>query len=312
MVRLLTAALAGLAIRVAGRITGVLPREIFDGRERLILRSAPGSVGEMEWWLRTLPESAEGVVMENSAVAPELQGLAWNWLRPACTVLTNVRPDHEEVWGRGEASAARVLCSGIGGGTVVLPASVAKVKGVGEILEEKGCILRPCPEGRDFRTTHLNMVAEVCAFFGLDYQKALSAACALPPDLADFQVFTEGEGRLASAFSANDPESTEALFQSTGWDRRETTILFNARKDRVGRLRAFRSFLGGSWKSVVVTGSRPLFLPRGAKFIPLKGRGDLVRFVSSAGLVLGCGNVAGTPLKYLLKRASLEGDEKRI
>jgi hypothetical protein len=312
LVRLLTAALEGAGVSAAGRITGVLPREIIRGKETLILRSGPGSVEEMRWWLRSLPGGMKGAVLENSAVDPELQGLAWRWMKPSCTVLTNVRPDHEEVWGHGEEMAAAALCGGIDGGPVILPCSVAAVPAVSRILGMKGCELFFCPDGADFRETHFSLVSGVCSFLGLDGRNALEAARGLPPDIADFRVFSEGEGKLASAFSANDPESTESLFQLTGWERKETTVLYNSRKDRVARLRSFLPWLSGhSWKRVAVTGSRPLFLPSGAAFLPLQNSGELCAFVASEGKVFGCGNVAGVPLEFLLERAGrTDGEEK--
>ncbi len=309
LVRLLTAALDGAGVSAAGRITGVLPREIFRGKETLILRSGPGSVQEMRWWLRSLPGGTEGAVLENSAVDQELQGLAWRWMKPSCTVLTNVRPDHEEVWGRGEEAAAAALCGGIGGGTVILPCSVASVPAVPPILGKKGCGLLPCPDGACYRETHLSLVSGVCSFLGLDSGKALAAAREVAPDIADFRLIREGRGILASAFSANEPESTETLFQSTGWERQETTVLYNSRKDRVARLRSFLPWLSEpSWKRVAVTGSRPLFLPSGAAFLSLRDPGELRAFVASEGKVFGCGNVAGVPLQYLLERE--EGEER--
>lgn len=314
MVRLLTAALEGAGVSAAGRITGVLPREIYEGKETLILRSGPGSVEEMRWWLRSLPVGAQGAVLENSAVDPDLQGLAWRWMKPSCTVLTNVRPDHEEVWGHGEAMASAALCGGIGGGAVILPGSVAAVPAVSRILGMKGCELLSCPDGARFRETHLSLVSGVCSFLGLDVEKALAAARDLAPDVADFRLFREGKGMLASAFSANEPESTESLFQSTGWERKETTVLYNSRKDRVARLRSFLPWLSDhSWKRVAVTGSRPLFLPSGAEFLSLRDFGELGAFVASEGKVFGCGNVAGVPLEYLLGRQErAEGEEKTV
>ncbi|MBL3539432.1 Mur ligase family protein [Aminivibrio sp.] len=311
LVRLLTAALEGAGVHAAGRITGVLPREIFDGKETLILRSGPGSVDEMRWWLRSLPGKTKGAVLENSAVDPELQGLAWHWMKPSCTVLTNVRPDHEEVWGHGEEPAAAALCGGIGGGAVILPRSVASVPAVSRILGMKGCELVPCPDGTGFRETHLSLVSGVCSFLGLDGKKALAAAREVAPDTADFRFFREGKGILASAFSANEPESTESLFQSTGWGRKETAVLYNSRKDRIARLRSFLPWLSGhSWKSVAVTGSRPLFLPPGAAFLPLRDSAELEAFIASEGKVFGCGNVAGVPLEYLLGREErIDGEE---
>ena len=312
LVRLLTAALEGAGVPSAGRITGVLPREISGGKETLILRSGPGSVEEMRWWLRSLPAGIRGAVLENSAVDPELQGLAWRWMKPSCTVLTNVRPDHEEVWGCGEEMAAAALCGGIGGGPVILPSSVAAVQTVSRLLRMKGCDLLPCPDGAGFRETHLSLVSGACSFLGIDRQKGLGAARELPPDIADFRFFREGKGMLASAFSANEPESTESLFRLTGWERQETTVLYNSRKDRVARLRSFLPWLSAhSWKSVAVTGSRPLFLPSGAAFLPLRDSAELEAFIAAEGKVFGCGNVAGVPLEYLLERKErAEGEEK--
>jgi len=302
IVRLLSAALSGYGLSVMGRITGVLPRELNGRKECLILRSGPGTVEEMRWWLSSLPLGLDAVVMENSAVAPELQPLAWNWLRPGCTVLTNVRPDHEEVWGRGEEMASLALCSAIGEGPVVLPFSVAEKTFVSQILYEQGCILHPCPDGETFSEGHLSIVKETCRLFGLEADKCAAFAAALPPDIADFNVFREGEGCLASAFSANDPESTESLFLSLGWKREETTVLYNSRKDRIGRLRSFASWFSGfPWKRVLIAGSRPFPLPGRTQYVSLPSVESMKHFIRTGGNVFGCGNVAGVPLEYLLQ-----------
>lgn len=266
----------------------------------MIFRSGPASVEEMRWWLDTLPDDSEAVILENSAVDPDLQPLAVRWFRPQCFVLTNVRPDHEEIWGRGEESAVRALCRGIAGGTVVLPRSVAEKSLVKDLLSEKGCDLLPCDDGASFRETHLFLVGSVCRFFGFDPEKGVAFASQIPPDVADFRICREGEGLLAAAFSANDPESTEALFCSTGWRREATTLLFNARKDRFARLESFLPwFRAFSWKSVLLTGSRPLFLPHPLQYFSLSDAASLKNFIRSEERVFGCGNVAGIPLEYL-------------
>lgn len=310
MVRLITAALAGSGLKTRGRITGVLPREITGTEETLILRSGPGNVEEMRWWLSTLPPDTEAVVLENSAVDPELQPLAFRWLNPSCTVLTNVRPDHEEVWGEGEAHAIRALSAGVLGGPVILPRSVAEIPLLRTLLEGQGCTLHPCPDGKTFRETHLALTEGVCRLLGRDGDACLEAARSLPADLADFRLFSVGEGILASAFSANDPESTEELFRATGWAREETTLLYNSRGDRFARLQSFLPwFRAFSWKGVCLTGKRPLFLPAGMRAIPLKDLKAFEEFISSSGQVFGCGNVAGIPLDFLLSRADGRGSE---
>ena len=308
MVRLITAALAGAGLETRGRITGVLPREIAGTEEILILRSGPGNVEEMRWWLTTLPPGTEAVVLENSAVDPELQPLAFRWLNPSCTVLTNVRPDHEEVWGEGEDHAIRALTAGVLGGPVILPRSVAEIPLLRALLEKKGCTLSPCPDGKTFRETHLALTSGVCRLFGLDAEKGVAAARRLPADLADFRLFSVGEGILASAFSANDTESTEELFQTTGWTREDTSLLYNSRGDRFARLHSFvpwfRSF---PWKGVFLSGNRPLFLPAGMTAVHVQDLKGFEDFISASGQVFGCGNVAGVPLDFLLSRSDGRG-----
>ena len=313
MVRLITAGLGAAGLNARGRITGVLPREIAGATETLILRSGPGNVEEMKWWLASLPPDTEAVVLENSAVEPELQPLAFRWLNPSCTVLTNVRPDHEEVWGKGEEQAIRALTGGIDGGPVILPLSVAESPLADQILRKKGCTLHPCPDGVTYSETHMALTEGVCRFFGLDEKKALAAARALSPDLADFRLFCERDGVLASAFSANDIESSEELFRSTDWKREETTILYNSRRDRFARLRSFLPwFVSFPWKEVLLMGSRPLFLPAGMKTAPINDLKSFEEYLSLSGQVFGCGNVAGIPLEFLLRRTEERGGGENV
>ena len=66
--------------------------------------------------------TAQAIVMENSAISPDLQELAGKWLKPDVTVLSNTLPDHQEAWGPSSTSAAEVLTRGIPkGGKVILP-----------------------------------------------------------------------------------------------------------------------------------------------------------------------------------------------
>ncbi len=321
VVRLLTASLARLGLGARGRITGVAPRELRQGdfaaaplREVVLLRSGPASVGEMRWWLSTLQGEVDAVVMENSAVAPELQGLAFRWLDPVCSVLVNVRADHEDAWGSGEENAARALCLGLGAGPraplhpVVVPTVTAGKPFIGRLLAERGCRVLDCPSCADFREEHVSIASEVLRLLGLDPSAAREAALRLPPDIADFAVLIEGEGLIASAFSANDPETTEQLFLSTGWRREETSILFNGRADRPARLRAFLPWITSHpWRRSWITGGRSLFAPGGMNRLALRDGRDLARFIRAEGRVLGCGNVAGTPLDYLERRTGREG-----
>ena len=92
IVRLLHTAMNAAGFKTYARITGVVPRELGADGIRTISRSAGAQVEEMRWWLGQLSLSVQGVILENSAITAEFQGLAGRWLQPGVTVLTNTLP----------------------------------------------------------------------------------------------------------------------------------------------------------------------------------------------------------------------------
>jgi len=92
VVCLLHCAFQAMEKQAYARITGIVPRELGPSGSRTILRSAPAHVEEMRWWLGQLPTATDAIIMENSAITPELQDLAGHWLQPNISVLTNTQP----------------------------------------------------------------------------------------------------------------------------------------------------------------------------------------------------------------------------
>lgn len=267
--RLITAGLSEIGLNVRGRITGVLPRELTPTGERVITRHAPGHVEEMRWWLRGVPADVDAIVMENSAVSPDLQHLAALWLNPTLVVWTNSRPDHQDAWGDGEQAAMRALSRGIPFGCPLVS---------GDALNSQS----------GYRASNIALAEAALETMGFLCDKARAAMRALGPDIADFRVFDLGDGAmLATAFSANDLESTTNLFSLLGWDSSETCVLYSDRRDRPARLRSFASFLSRPWREVRV----------------LRGREkeDEVTEWTRGKRVFGCGNVAGLPLRIIVK-----------
>lgn len=261
--------MSSLGLRTRGRITGVLPREFTPAGERLITRHAPGHVEEMRWWLRGIPPDTDAIVMENSAVSPDLQPLAARWLDPTLVVWTNSRPDHQDAWGNSEQAAVRALSRGV-------PSGCALVSGDKLSLPS------------EYRASNIALAEAALDAMGVLCDKASAAMRALGPDIADFRVFDPGGNTaLAAAFSANDPESAELLFSSLGWDTRDTCALYSDRRDRPARLRSFAAFLARPWREVRV----------------LRGRenDDEVTEWMTGKRVFGCGNVAGLPLRIIVK-----------
>jgi hypothetical protein len=307
LVRLLQAGLCALGIPSWGRVTGVLPREISPAGERFIERSSGGHVEEMRWWLEQVPGEAGAVVLENSAVAPELQGLAGSWMSPSLVVWTNARADHQEAWGPGAGDAERALLEGIPDRVPVAAAPELLESGfVREELARKRCFLQGSPEGglcaRDFSSGNLSLACLALSMLGLDPAFALQAMESLPPDIADFRLVDVDGGLLAAAFSANDPESTDLLWGSLGWKAEETVLLYNHRRDRPMRLMAFLPWIRSwPWKERLLAGDLALRGAGGFRRVKLDAEG-LAALVRSGRRVFGCGNVAGFPLPFLLER----------
>ncbi len=304
VVRLLHRALEACGYRTWSRITGLVPRELGPHGERPILRPSGAHVAEMKWWLQSLPP-AQAVVMENSAVSPELQGLCPRWLKPTATVLTNLRPDHQAQWGPDQIHALEALSLGLPrGGAVVLPQDLAQWPPMVLRARERKLTLIPATAEANLpphRSANLGLALALCRHLALDLDRCQQAMEALEPDAADFAVLSLPGAQLAFAFSVNDLTTTQELLASLGWDQRDTEVIYNHRSDRMDRLRAFQGWLQGDWKAVHVIGHRPPRGPLRGAYRALERVEDLEEFLQGRGKVLGCGNsVYGLPLKFKL------------
>lgn len=302
IVRLLHAGLEACGLQTWSRITGVVPRELGPCGVRDIQRSAGAHVEEMRWWLRRVPASAEAVVLENSAISPDLQPLAARWLRPGLTILSNVLPDHQEAWGAGSAAAAEALLAGLPpGGLVLLPAALRADEGLRERLEKRRCATRYAAaediEGPRHRSVNAGLALAAIDFLGLPVDHARGVVRNTGRDRYDFRIVRHRGAELALAFAVNDIASTRAVFGDLGWNEESTHVVYNHRKDRPGRLESFRGWLaGGRWREVSIIGDRPLRRPAGARYLKRADATSLLGWLQPGERVFGCGNIAGHPL----------------
>jgi len=304
MVRLLDAALRACGVRCWSRITGVVPTVYSPEGAFRLRRTASASVEEMRWWLATLPRNAEAVVLENSAVAPELQPLAGRWLRPTLTVWTNAHPDHQEVWGAGSEDALRVLFQGIPAGVpVVLGRELGALPELLRALERQGCAVSVAPGSEEDGVLERQRATALaaCAVLGLDRGRCLEGMGALAPDPGDFRTLRRGDGVLASAFAANEPTSSEGLFASLRWRREDTVLWYHHRRDRSGRLEAFLPWFRRGWKEIWLTGALPWRPVAGARILGNPPPEEMERRLGEGLRIFGCGNVAGLPLALLTR-----------
>ncbi len=302
VVRMIHRGLVACGLAVRSRITGVVPRELADDRSRRIVRNGPGHVEEMRWWLRGIPRATEAIVMENSGVLPDLQGLAARWLAPTLVVWTNARADHTESWGSGREGAVRALARGVPDDTpLLLGAELSADEAVLTLLRARRGATFWAQEGSDYIATNAALSKRALEIAGYLCAESERAVDATPPDLADFRVFgmpLPGSPRLAAAFSANDMESTALLFSLLGWKSEETSLLYADRRDRAGRKKSFRPFIEGRvWREVRVLNGR-------------ETPDEIAAWAASPSdmpgkKIFGCGNVAGAPLALI--ESMLEG-----
>ncbi|MDR1622982.1 MAG: hypothetical protein LBS00_11460 [Synergistaceae bacterium] len=319
--RLLHAGFTACGLVSYARVTGVIPRELSPAGERPIRRTSPAHIREMLWWMTQVPPETQALVVENSAVHPDLQRFAPDLVSPVLMVWTTLRTDHGEVWGPTREGAARALLRGIprgvpvaGGGELNIPRLLALFRANDNPLYtlSSGFL---CPSHDAENLSLARLVLELCnsgiAPFSLDIGRAVRAMSELPPDIADFRVLHSGTDELAAAFSANDTESTARLFAETGWAPKETTLLYHHRPDRHARLENFLPWIESRpWKKKLFTRTgRPVFFPKKTFSKKNIEWNDAIRDPSTfeawwkgRGRVFACGNVAGWPIEFLYDR----------
>lgn len=305
VVRLLHRAFLASGLCCRSRETGLIPRELTNQGETVILRPSGSHVQEMKWWLETLPRDTEAIVMENSAVEPEFQSLCARWLKPVVTVLTNLRPDHQAAWGNDESHVLQALAPALPpGGTVVLPSELASRADVAALAEKKKLALISVTD-HERPSTHVSLnrslALATCRTLGFDEELCCSAMMDLEDDAGDFSLLHVGQSQLAFGFAANDVVSSEQLFQGLNWNRSETTVLYNHRRDRADRLAVFAPWLRKGWKECCIIGDCPAVSPLRRKWLHVASLEELATLIAKKKRVFGCGNaVYGQPLRFRL------------
>ena len=258
--RLIAAGLRAGGVRTVAKTTGTLPRLIHpDAVEEPIYRvGAPNVIEQLAAVRRARHLSAEAVVIECMALQPFLQWVSTSALvQPTVGVITNVRADHLDVMGPGARDVALALAGSIPQG---VPTYTAEHK-FGSVLEKVArdrksqltCVLPDDPvhavseaELAEFRyIEHAENVAlalRVCADLGVSRDTALRGMQAARPDPGALTISVcEGqEGRfwLVNGFAANDPESSETVWELSKRRvprARRHIALINCRADRADR-----------------------------------------------------------------------------
>ncbi len=259
--RLIAAGLRAGGRGTCAKTTGTLARMILpDGTEYPIFRPAGPHVIEQVRIVQTaLAYGAEALVIECMALRPFLQWLSeWQLVRATCGVITNARADHLDVMGPEEGDVAKALAGMIPRQGKLYTAERRHLEIFRQCAADRGSKLIAVGESEVEAVTeqelagfsyveHAENVAlalRVCADLGVGRQTALEGMWGARPDPG---VLTEHEvqffGRqlvFVNGFAANDPESTQRIWEMTvakyaGVEKR--IALFNCRADRPDRSR---------------------------------------------------------------------------
>lgn len=261
--RLIGAGLRAHGTVTCAKTTGTLARMILpDGRELPVFRPAKANIIEQKRIVATADDwGAEALVMECMALQPYLQWLSEARLVKATHgVITNARPDHLDVMGPTEVDVARALAGMVPytAGSKLFTAEQAHLPIFGEACADRGVELVAIgPEevaaiseadlaGFPYKEhpDNLALALAVCADLGVDRAVALGGMHSAKPDpgamTCERVEFFGREIDFYNGFAANDPESTEQIWQMaldrhTGVETR--VAVFNCRADRADRSR---------------------------------------------------------------------------
>jgi poly-gamma-glutamate synthase PgsB/CapB len=350
--RLIAGGLRASGIATAAKTTGTLARMLFpDGREVPVHRPRGPTITEQARIVAAARDAgAKALILECMALQPELHWVSESKLvRATHAVITNARADHLDVMGPTSADVARCLAGMIPvGGTLVtaerrhLPILAGACADRGTTLIAVGeAELEAVTEAELARFGHVEhrenvaVALRLCEALGVARDVALRGMWDAAPDpgaLTEHALAFFGRRIVfVNAFAANDPESTERIWELAKARHPElerVIALFNLRDDRAARTTqlAREATFWRRADRVLLIGSGADHFAREALSV---GSGDdrlvalddarldelfesIVEHCGRAALVVGMGNIGerGLDLVRMFKnRATLPGDD---
>ena len=254
--RLIAGGLRAGGITTCAKTTGTLARMILpDASEYPVFRPSGANVIEQVRIVSTARNyGARAIVVECMALQPHLQWLSESrFLKSTHGVITNVRPDHLDVMGPTESHVAQALAGTTPIGAKLFTAEASQLDLLRQAAADRGTTLSAVGSGEITAVTdeemerfpyveHKENVAlalRVCEDLGVERKLALSGMWKAPPDPGVMTIshirFFGRDIHFVNAFAANDPESTEHLWNMAldkFPDVERRIAIFNCRADR--------------------------------------------------------------------------------
>lgn len=346
--RLIAAGLRAGGLRAFAKTTGTLPRMITsDGMEYPVYRMAKPNIIEQRRIVSfAAANEAQALVIECMALQPYLQSLCESKLvRATHAVITNAREDHLDVMGPTEEDVARALLGMVPSGQVLFTAERDYRPLFAETCRDRDCrmeIVEPDEEravtdeelaafGYVEHRENVALALRVCRDLGVPRAVALAGMQAVQPDIGvtrDLRInFFGREIFFVNCFAANDPESTERLWNMALENHpvvERRIMIINCRIDRPDRSRQLGEAIA-AWRRAdryVLIGTGTYFLIRQAVrsglepglFVNAGDRGgesifeEILNHCRQSTLAVGIGNIAGPGMelmRYFYNRADL-------
>jgi poly-gamma-glutamate synthase PgsB/CapB len=254
--RLIAAGLREGGITTWAKVTGTLPRLIDAyGEDIPIVRHGPATISEQRALLAGAARAGvEALVIECMALKPEYQRVSEDGLVQATIgVITNVRPDHVEVFGTDPRAMLSAFAATMPRGKIVFTAEgrlgwalrTLATRRRAELVQVERDAVDDYTMARFAYHEHKDNVAlalAVCMHLGVDREAALRGMASCRPDVGALTTRALHRGHkeliLINAMAANDPQSTYQLYRDLVRDHNYTgqrLVVANARRDRPNR-----------------------------------------------------------------------------
>lgn len=329
--RLIAAGLREGGLTTWAKVTGTLPRLIDErGEDVPIVRHTPSSISEQRALVAAASKAGvQALVVECMALKPEYQRVSEEGLVQASIgVITNLRPDHVEVFGLDPRSMLSALSATIPSGKILFTAErhltdalgvEARRRSAEFVLATHGDIddITMARFGYHEHKENVALALAVCTHLGVDRDVALKGMLACRPDTGALTTIELRRGGktlvLLNAMAANDPQSTHQLYRQLvedDADVEQCLVVANARRDRPGRtqqlaallprLRADHVFVVGDGASSLGKMALTQGVPDGQLSVHQGGVTELVDALFArarhTAVVFAMGNIAGPGL----------------
>jgi len=290
VVRLIAAGLRAGGLRVCSKTTGSFAAVTGpDGEDYPLHRPAqPNVIEQMRVLRRLVPFEPDAVVMECMALQPQYQSLTERqMIRSTHGVITNARADHLDVMGPGPDDVALALAGSTPYNAKLFTAERQRIDILRMAADDRGSTVHQttlediaaisdkdlAPFSYAEHGENVALALNVCQDLGVDRATALSGMHKLKPEVGATRVLEmDFFGRsiiFVNAFAANDPESTQMIWEKVVahyGDDRSLIAVVNCRFDRPHRSQQLAE-VASKWTPAhhyVLMGSGTLLFARSA------------------------------------------------